>query len=164
MAIKVIRKKNTTAFEDECNILISNGYELKESFITPDFGLVGIFQNGAIELQAQSAKLDKELVKENTDLNKQIDDLKNLVEVKEKELDLLEANFTDMQEKYSSAISDGEGITDEINTLKTQLDESISDNTILTESLNTCKKECTSLKASNTKLKKKIEVLIEAEE
>lgn len=157
MTIKVIKKRDRIQFEEECEKAILNGYKLLNFCYTPDFCHAGIFENGGIELQAKSAKLDKELVKENTDLNKEISELKKAMDVKEKELGLIQANFSDMQDQYAAAIADGEKIQEQNDQLEEVNNKAGSE-------IEAFKKELTTCKGQNTKLKKKIEALIDAEE
>ena len=142
MVIKIIRKNNQKAFEDACNEAISHGYKLFQAFISGDSKLIGVLENGDYEAKVHSAKLDEELVKENTTLNKQLEECNALNEKLNKEMDLLQDQVADAQNKCAEALSAGEAIN---------------------TSLDACQKENKVLKAQNTKLKKKVAALIESE-
>lgn len=146
MAIKIIKSRNAATLEEDINTLLSDGYKLENTMTTGDMKFIAILSNGIIKDKSKDGKLDVKLINANKEFKKNL-------EIKAKELSLLQDNFSDMQEKYADAIADGEKLT-------AAYDNSLIKIADLKKEIEELKKENTYLKGQNTKLKNKIEKLI----
>lgn len=173
--IDIITASSPKAFKERVNEFLAKNPNAKAVIYTArgiesEKGFHGIFDVGN-NTSPEKVKLDKNLMKQNNDLTKEIESLtkeneklQGLVDLKIAEIDGLKEDFNDkIALTQSKANEDGEKLQEQVDQLEEVNDKARKESQEFQKALESCKKESTALKASNTKLKNKIDALVNAE-